>query len=251
MDNTAKGFTQKIISELEGIKRLIHDALMLPQHKPDQSNGKQGEANHSNANPKVRADHASAKSVPAPSADNHPDDKKRYTYSWILRNKPVWEFVGLLILIAYTIFAGFQWRAMLESNRLSRAALQISQRAYLHGKKITSVEDDKALTITLEIENSGHLPSKGTVVNVQCIRPGVSDIPACTSGPIGGEFTNIYPGTPYSIVMPTARLFDYERRDLRGGKHPVIAVHGEVYYGTGFEKQINLSIFCYNYWSEG
>lgn len=126
MDNTAKGFAQRILGELEGIKGLIHAAISSPaqqrrslQGETSQPVGSQGEAE-----PQIN-------SSPAPSTVSDAAPQKEPRFPRLSEWKPVFEVVGLMFLIAYTTIAAFQWCAMNRAVTAAHEQTRISARPWI------------------------------------------------------------------------------------------------------------------------
>jgi hypothetical protein len=50
---------------------------------------------------------------------------------------------------------------MLDANKASQAALEVSQRAYVYAGHISTSDFGELQPITMQIGNSGHVPSAG------------------------------------------------------------------------------------------
>ncbi len=100
------------------LKRLIHDTITFPtQKQPDAKSDQRSPYDREreptpNAEPTV----ATAKMNPPISENSKTDESNQKRPK---DGKLILEIIGLGVLIAYTTFAAFQWRAMLDSNKIN------------------------------------------------------------------------------------------------------------------------------------
>lgn len=99
---------------------------------------------------------------PSPHCDSKPCKPNR---DWLDYVEFAMGIVGLGFLIAYTVYAGLQWCAMRESNRINNAALVATERAYVSvtGLDIRqSTFNPKLVSYIVGpiIVNSGNTPTK-------------------------------------------------------------------------------------------
>jgi hypothetical protein len=132
MDNTTKGFAQKIITELESIKRLIVDAISSPQRQHGSSQGNKTQSD-SGDNQSSQGIAASSESKPKPptATNNNADKENKDRFPALAQWKPVLELIGLVFLVGYTTIAAFQWCATREANRIARDQFRQDQRPYV------------------------------------------------------------------------------------------------------------------------
>ena len=103
MDNTTKGFAQRIITELESIKRLIVDAISSPQQQPGSSQGNktQSDSGDNQSSPGIAAS-SEPKPKPSTAANNIAGKENKDRFPTLTQWKPVLELIGLIFLVGYT-----------------------------------------------------------------------------------------------------------------------------------------------------
>lgn len=166
--------------------------------------------------------------------------------------------------VALTLFTAYhQWKAMLESNKITREALEITERAYLNAG-FPVLHLDKA-TVWVPIENSGRLPSRdvGITATTMHFEFGGTD-PAKTfsmsdftwGGP--GDMTSVPPGKgyfgvtiPISKLSPEAAAWAVQAEGIKNGRRP-LHVSGTIEYNTGFTSSTgspkrDTFRFCFQY----
>jgi hypothetical protein len=107
---------------------------------------------------------------PSPPEHRNPDGNSSQTPWW--RQLKVWTFIGEIILIGVTVYIAciysHQLDQMIESNKITRKAFQVSQGAYVTvGRKDGVVADfivpknpKQNAELVVYFQNSGHLPAK-------------------------------------------------------------------------------------------
>jgi hypothetical protein len=145
---------------------------------PNHTNDSQNSGTIRNAPPRVGSH------PPPPPEHNNPHGDPGQPPWW--RQLPVWTFIGEIVLIAITIriaciYSG-QLNQMIESNKITRNALQVSQGASISlGRKDGTVAEfilpkdvkDNA-GIVIYFQNSGHIPARfgwGLLTDIAVIPP--------------------------------------------------------------------------------
>src|SRR5258706_8477532 len=172
MDNAAKGLAHKIISELQSIKRLIVDAISNPQKKHVDTQGNQSQSHGSAREAAPRIDATPSETQPSVTCKYDADDKNNSRFPRLAKWKPIIDFFGLIVLLAYTTITAFQWYAVLRSNKISQDQLTASTRPWvaLDGlpKVITPLSFDAEgfahVELSVPFKNAGNSPSLGTAI---------------------------------------------------------------------------------------
>jgi hypothetical protein len=209
MDNTAKGFAQKIVSELESIKRLIIDAVSLPHQETSGADRHKDKSNdaETDSDTKIPPRFKSSETHPAVAENKTTNNKSNGRREWFKEHGV--EVAGVVIVAAYTTVAIFQWCASREANRISREIGQKQIRAYL-GAEPTLIENLKegfTTSITFKIDNFGQTPARSVRSHTHAEvlpsgRPFPFDAP---SGTTFESVASIYPHLP----IPTGVQMDH------------------------------------------
>ena len=193
MDNSAKEFARKVISELEGIAHNIQSIYELkhqPHKQPSSTTDKKSTDNQEEVTPPAIRNESN--SIGGTIKDRSaPKDRKEWHDRWKFRL----EVGGALILTIYTGFAGWQACEIRKSNgytigalRLNRDTLVTSHRpwVFLDGgvenvKPLTFDSSDGRATVSYTIKNFGASPALRMIVSptmiAQPITPTVSNPP--------------------------------------------------------------------------
>lgn len=155
----------------------------------------------------------------------------------------------LVIVAAYTALTYWQWQAMLQQNRNSQHALEVTERAWVNVKPEFSSDTSPTVTGTLEITNSGKTPALHIEVNAL-----IEVVPNGQEPHFGGEAGVLQhlkvttgalsPNSPADSPadLPITRrkdgqeypLTDAEITDLKEGR-TWIAIHGRTTYKDVFK----------------
>ena len=171
--------------------------------------------------------------------------------------------IGLLVLIAATTFAGFQWIAMRESNRITRIsaeaarganeiarqALKLSQgpNIYLAKSVLTRLTAGEKIRLELEFRNAGHSSGNdfavGTFIDIRVGDP--ASLVNFEEPKIKGDFP---PETTQSIIVssPVAVTADQVRQIEDSSL--TVYVYGVIQTSNPFEPGvIEDTVFCSRY----
>jgi len=252
MDNQTKSFAQAVIAKLEAIRTLIHDAVMLPRQDQVTADAHEHQTDASQQQSVTRAKHPPIQVAPPITGSDTANQKNNKCLQWSTKWNPVFQVGGVIVLIIYASITAFQWSAMLEANRLSRQAFEVSNRAYVYISAIEMYsQDPTSNSVKVTIGNSGHVPSVGFAIEAK----GVMGMPEALPGPgrplhfsWGGEETIIPPSTNnYSVVRKIPPFIKSDLDVLESG-HSIAMLNGHVYYGNGFGR-IEETPFCFLYYS--
>jgi hypothetical protein len=131
MDNTTKSFAQKIVSELEAIRRLIYDAVSLPRPSLRSTEDTEREAENIKLRPKLQTPQ------PSDTTNAHPLVTQSYVsahrpgrrFEWLKEHSV--EMIGVFVLVIYTTYTALNLSAIRESNNINREAVISVQRAFV------------------------------------------------------------------------------------------------------------------------
>jgi len=80
------------------------------------------------------------------------------------------QAVGLLGIVATALFAGSQWKAMVESNRLNRLGIEAVQRAFVSSTGyIVDGTPERGIRFKVGWKNTGHTATKRTATRVNIL----------------------------------------------------------------------------------
>lgn len=140
---------------------------------------------------------------------------------WLDYVKFAVEVVALGFLIAYTVYAGLQWCAMLDSNKISRAANIVGQRAFVfvpEPPQIDAATDAQTggngWAFTYQMQNSGNTPARSVrhYINSNLSRANTTweELPENFSFPDNrssiGPFANSTTNAGFHIIAPQQKL---------------------------------------------
>jgi len=240
MDNHAQDFARKIISILEDIKRLIHDAISLPHKKTTGSAHDKDEANESNDHSIVHSTSHTSHMNPAISEHTTTRQENSKCGKW-LKDHGV-EILGVIILGVYTTVNACQLGAMLESNRINREALISVQRAVIGFKEISSSrivrysatgQPSNWWRINVSLENAGATTGISTTQHFKgCILPSEPDETLFKGGPVDPSYRVSYVGPKAMLqtgaILKPESFFPVGQRTIPGNEKRVL--WGWVYY---------------------
>jgi hypothetical protein len=131
MDNHAQEFARKIISALEDIKRLVHNAISL-QKKEGEGANKQRENPDRHHNPSAPSrELANPQPDPSVAENNTSTTAKQKSFPRLRKLKPLIEVIGVAVIVIYTSVTIGLWYSSSEANRLTRENFMKEQRAYV------------------------------------------------------------------------------------------------------------------------
>jgi hypothetical protein len=108
MDKASQNVARQVVSLLKDIKLGV-DSIFGPQQEHGGSQGNKSQ------------------SAPSEATGSNPNPRKDNRFPMLAEWKPVFELVGLVVLIGYTTVAAFQWRETRSSNQIAQQALRQSQ----------------------------------------------------------------------------------------------------------------------------
>lgn len=118
MDNTALDLFRKILKELGDIERLIHDAILLPRQRQSSSESYKQESHNGERESDVKV----APRVKASAGhEDAPKNKHERRRKWLTEHAV--ELVGVIIVAIYSGVTAAQWRAVVDSNKITRESL--------------------------------------------------------------------------------------------------------------------------------
>src|ERR1035437_6901276 len=165
------------------------------------------------------------------------------------------EMLGLIVLIAYTIFTGLMYCANKKAADAAKSAadtaansLKISERAYLGTDRPSQVPEG----IYLKVVNYGHSPASNVLIHVdKMVAPFFTQIPKSldlreTVTAYGSDKNIIPPNGYYDLVIQLSDIGIHDFAGLGLNKR-VLYIQTTVEYGTIFgEKESIETCFLWN-----
>lgn len=191
MDNHAQEFARQIISRLDDIKRLAHDAITFNQKEgygTDQdsntANDRKGYAESEGNNPHPKTD-------PSKTADNTPATSKPERFPQLVEWKPVAEWAGIVVLVIYTGVNVAIWFSSMAANRISSEALVAVQRPFVsiraEGPSMADLKPgvNQDIPWKFVMENSGNTPARNA--------RGYTGFGSCKDAALAGDDMTVLP----------------------------------------------------------
>jgi len=251
MDKQAQDFGRQIISRLDDLKGLIHEAAAFKQKEREERHKQaEGSANH-----KTPADPRINRSVPDPQpsiAESNPTTAPEQKSFPLLRKfKPLIEVMGVGVIVIYTSVTIALWFSSAEANRIAREALktasksfQIEQRAWLKASNTAPSFAFSGVTIT--VENLGKIPALNTRADAFIEIVNNNQAPRFFVTPhAGSDFTILFPGDHQTFPLAlsgTGRQFTQSEIDSFATGRAYVAIYGRLIYSDNFGK--HWSLFC-------
>ncbi len=156
-------------------------------------------------------------------------------------------FLALIALIWYASISKGQLNGILETNKISRATLEMSQRAYLFAE--TPIFIRQQPKVAIGINNLGHTPATKVKVYVHEARfketGGVPNVIHSKSYEFGGDMTQIpSENGRYGVTILLEDLGENEISEIITG-HEQLQIGITIEYYSGFHD--DKPGFCYRY----
>src|SRR5665213_1157849 len=162
MDNTAKGFAQKIISELSAIKELVINAVSHPDQEHRDSQRYKGQPATCQAERAPGSDSFIPEPQPPIACNRDTAQENQPRFPRLTQWKPVFEVAGLAFLIIYTTVSVFLWCESRRANDATEAHFRLGERAWMEVKpkrEDLKLADFENLDIPLVVTNVGKTPA--------------------------------------------------------------------------------------------
>ena len=183
MDNTTKGFAQKIISELESIK---HALALRQEHK--QANTLASQSAEQTQVPRPHFGPTSESDVPpTTTSNNNPSNRQQ-------QRREMWKFRveigGAIVLLAYSAFAALQWYEMKKSVETMNKQMRVSARPWVG----LTDETQPVQTGLLSIDSDGNPNVSYAIASKNFGTTGAQDVMANASLVISEDHATIISG---------------------------------------------------------
>jgi hypothetical protein len=161
MDSHAQDFARQIISRLDEIKRLIHDAITFAREKRNSSK----EENHKSDNRENPSGSPGANIVsnttPSIGRDNPSTTTKQERFPRLKEWQPVAEMVGIAVLVVYTGVTIALWCSSKQANKIATDNFREVQRPYAIVQSFASnfPELGKPIFVDIHFKNDGMSPA--------------------------------------------------------------------------------------------
>lgn len=156
---------------------------------------------------------------------------------WLEACKLIVEVLVFIGVAATLVVAYQQWQAMLDSNKLTREALEGAQRAVVFSDAPEWLFD--ALSVRMRVYNTGKIPTGPfTVKTAQFRRIGDKVIPATKETVyrnFGPDRKRIPPGSHISYIIPILGVSTADVAAIKSGQQS-IDFSVDIFYDDGFGK---------------
>jgi hypothetical protein len=236
MDNTAKDFAHKIVSELKRISGFVELLITNAPREHDKEAVRYQYNTQQNDDSTGRERSTIAELGPAP---QHPNNSQRKWYKSLPWKKWL-KTVGVIAGIGYAIVTYCQWRDAGNNFR-------IDQRAWIGATSIGPIPAvGKPLTVTIMFRNTGKTPAikVSPYYNYQFVKKGAKfrfDVKRT----YGNELVAPNADAPGTISLADGRIAWSQTDDLRARAGDIgLYFFGQIWYADIFKREHWLR-FCY------